>query len=82
MKKHETKITADHFEALLVRHEMEPDDMITPDAIPENYLMIGPPGGPLARISGSDVAIVGTLLQFAETQPLYRLRAPRGVHPV
>lgn len=92
MKKSETKIVTDRFEALLVRYEPEASDMYPIDdtgttrlAAPESYLLIGPPEGPFARISGPDITTVTMLLQQVESAQLFfpRIaRPPRGICPV
>lgn len=74
MKKVERSVKTDRFEAVLVYWEPESTDFypstqspVVPAPIQESYLMIGPPGGPLARIDGVDASIVMLLLQSTMT---------------
>lgn len=69
MKKIERAVKTDRFEAVLVYWEPESEDFYpgpggaaTP-TVQESYLLIGPPGGQLARIEGVDASIVMLLLQ-------------------
>lgn len=69
MKKVERSVKTDRFEAVLVYWQHEQEDFypavgaVAAPAAQESYLMIGPPGGPLARIDGVDASIVMLLLQ-------------------
>lgn len=73
MKKVERSVKTDRFEALLVYWEPESEDIYPmpgtarDTTAQENYLMIGPPGGPLARVDGVDASIVMLLLQLTMT---------------
>lgn len=69
MKKVERSVKTDRFEAVLVYWQAEDSDFYPGPGVPppaqaqESYLMIGPPGGKLARIDGVDASIVMLLLQ-------------------
>lgn len=66
MKKVERPVRTERFEAVLVHWEMTAEDFSSAKQpeVPENYLMIGPPGGPLARLDGVDASIVMLLLSI------------------
>lgn len=74
MKKREQKFSTEHFDAVLVVHEPEPKDFrddlrsgaLVADT-PDNYLLIGPPGGPLARIEGAEISLLYVLLEQVQT---------------
>ncbi len=72
MKKTERRVSTDRFDAVLVRYEAEESDFAAqkPFEVPESYLMLGPPGGPLARIDGVDSGIVLLLLHLIQQNPL------------
>ncbi len=71
MKKLERRVSTDRLDAILVTHQAEESDFAQqkPFEIPESYLMLGPPGGPLARIDGVDAGIVMLLLTMLQAQP-------------
>lgn len=90
MKKVERSVKTDRFEAVLVYWEPESSDFYPSTPLPaapattqESYLMIGPPGGPLARIDGVDASIVMLLLHSTMTGgPGAGRFIPRGMSPV
>lgn len=86
MKKVERAVKTDRFEEVLVYWEPESQDFYPGSAAPattqESYLMIGPPGGPLARIDGVDASIVMLLLHSTMTGgPGAGRFIPRGMVP-
>jgi len=63
MVKKEWQMTTDHFQLVVVWHEVEAKDidkLNSGEPIPagDRYVMIGPPGGQLARIDATDAEMV------------------------
>jgi hypothetical protein len=65
MKRCEYKVVTDHVEVRLVYFEPTPDEferVRIRNTETEPYLLVGPPGGQLARIDGNDADILRVML--------------------
>lgn len=84
MKNREYRVITDHVEIRLVYQELEAGEMqslqitalggLAGPTLAEPYLLIGPPGGALARVDQNDAQVLFVLLQ--------RLNSGCGMHAI
>lgn len=91
MKKIEKAFKTDRYEIHLVQHQLEKSDFaegpMGPVAtaaamdVPMPYMLIGPPGGPLARLDGVDLRVLQTLIESVALYSVISPQLPRACYP-